>query len=430
MSIFERFLIQAREEPKEDTEPDTLEDALVSAGYKDGTIDSDNAMEIPAFKAAVDTIAGTVAALPIKLYEKREDRVREVEDDCRVELLNCDTGDTLTAVEMKRAMVIDYFVNKGGFAYVNRIGNEVRSIHYVDANEITELHNQDPIFKVGAYMIRGKTYHDWQFIRILHDSKDGRLGKSFVAQNQKLLSVGYKTLQYEQGLVTRGGQKRGFLRSQKKLSGEVIKSLKRAFSRLYSDNTENFVVLNDGIEFQESNQTSLEMQLSEIKESNSNDIFSVFKLPPGIIKGGATEDDRDNFIRYCVMAILSEFKVALDRALLLEEEKERGYFFDFDLSEFAKANMRDRWAAWANAKKQGLVQIDEFRSSENLPPLGMDYVNIGLNDVLFDTDKKQLIIPNMAQVIDLATMKVLSANNPDLKNEGEGGDKNEGGDQK
>ena len=202
------------------------------------------------------------------------------------------------------------------------------------------------------------------------------------------------------------------------------RGLKKAFSRLYSDNTENFIVLNEGIDFQESNQTSLEMQLSEIKENNSNDIYSVFKLPAGIIRGGASEDDRDNFIRYCIMAILAEFTVALDRALLLESEKEDGYFFDFDLTEFAKANMRDRWAAWANAKKQGLVQIDEFRSSENLPPLGMDYVNIGLNDVLFDTDSKKLIIPNMAQVIDLETMTVLSAKTPQVNSEG--GDNNEG----
>ena len=82
--------------------------------------------------------------------------------------------------------------------------------------------------------------------------------------------------------------------------------------------------------------------------------------------------------------------------------------------------MPDRWAAWANAKSQGLVQVDEFRASENLPPLGMDYVNIGLNDVLFDVAKRQMIIPNMGQVIDLNTMQVLSAQNPSVETGEEG----------
>lgn len=424
MSLLEKLFIQARDNPNDESSSDVLEDAVMSASVFGESIDRTKAMEVPAFNASVDTIAGIVAALPIRLYHREEDRVTEIKNDKRVELLNCDTGDTLTAAEMKKAMVEDYFCSHGGFAYVNKVGNEVKSIHYVDANEVSEMHNEDPIFKKCEYMIRGKRYYDWQFIRILHDTRDGRFGRSVVSQNQNLLAIGYKTLQFEQGLVARGGQKRGFLKSARKLSDSVVRGLKKAFSRLYSDNTENFIVLNEGLDFQESNQTSLEMQLSEIKENNSNDIFSVFKLPAGIIRGGASEDDRDNFIRYCIMAILAEFTVALDRALLLESEKEDGYFFDFDLTEFAKANMRDRWAAWANAKKQGLVQIDEFRSSENLPPLGMDYVNIGLNDVLFDTDSKKLIIPNMAQVIDLETMTVLSAKTPQVNSEG--GDNNEG----
>ena len=121
------------------------------------------------------------------------------------------------------------------------------------------------------------------------------------------------------------------------------------------------------------------------------------------------------------MTVLDELCTAFNSALLLETEKQDMYF-EFDLTEFSKANMRDRWEAWANAKDKGLVQVDEFRREENLPPLGMDYVNMGLNDVLYDTVKKQLIIPNMGTVIDLETMDVLSNANPSISpNDGDGG---------
>ena len=415
MGLFDFFTRDATPDTGETTEPvePAIDDALLSALLDQSKVGKKQAMGIPAFAACVDVISSTVAALPVKLYRRTGDRVEEVRNDDRVRLLNAETGDTLNAAEMKAAMVRDYYTDKGGFVYVNRVGNEVVSLHYVDPAYIGFNANADPIFKRYRILVGGKEYEPWRFIRILRNTKDGRQGQSVIEQNNQLLNVAYSTLKFEQSQVQRGGSKRGFLKSARKLTEPILKQLRTAFRRLYSSNEENFVVLNEGVEFQEASETSLEMQLAETKEANSKDIYALFKIPPAIIQGGATENDRDNFVRYCIMALLAEIKTALDSALLLEVEKS-DYFFDFDLTEFSKANMKDRWEAWANAKDKGLVQVDEFRYSENLPPLGMDYVNMGLNDVLFEPNKKQLIIPNMGTVIDLETMDVLSNANPSL----------------
>lgn len=415
MGLFDRIF--TRDNETDDGANETLEpevDAtLLSALLDDGAIGKKQAMSVPAFAACVDVISSTVAALPVMLYRRVGDRVEKVTDDDRVRLLNGETGDTLNAAELKAALVRDYYTDKGGFAYVNRVGNRVASIHYVDPSHISFQANTDPIFKRYVVMVDGVRYEPWRFIRVLRNTKDGRKGQSIIEQNNRLLNVAYKTLVFEQSQVQRGGNKRGFLKSAKKLTEPILKQLRKAFQRLYSSNSENFVVLNEGVEFQEASETSLEMQLAETKAANSKDIYALFKIPPAIIQGGATENDRDNFVRYCIMALLAEIKTAFDSALLLEDEK-RSYFFDFDLTEFSKANMKDRWEAWANAKDKGLVQVDEFRYEENLPPLGMDYVNMGLNDVLYEPNKKQLIIPNMGTVIDLETMDVLSNSNPSL----------------
>ena len=92
MSFIEKFFIQARDDPKTEENTDSLEDALVSASLYSEDIDRQKAMEIPAYKAAVDTIAGTVAALPIRLYKKTNDSVVEVKGDKRVEPYCCRRG--------------------------------------------------------------------------------------------------------------------------------------------------------------------------------------------------------------------------------------------------------------------------------------------------------------------------------------------------
>ena len=394
-----------------------MDSALLSALLFQDTVGKADAMGIPAFAACVDVISSTVAALPVRLYRRVGNKVEEVRDDRRVRLLNGETGDALNATELKAALVRDYYTDKGGFAYVHRVGNEVESIHYVDPAHISFQANTDPIFKRYKILVDGKAYEPWRFVRVLRNTKDGRKGQSVIEQSNQLLNVAYTTLKFEQSQVQRGGSKRGFLKSPRKLAEPILRQLRTAFHRLYSSNAENFVVLNEGVEFQEASETSLEMQLAETKAENSKDIYALFKVPPAIIQGGATENDRDNFVRYCIMGLLAEMKPAFDAALLLESEKGT-YYFDFDLTEFSKANMKDRWEAWANAKDKGLVQVDEFRYEENLPPLDMSYVNMGLNDVLYDPGKKQLIIPNMGTVIDLETMDVLSSQNPSLAPKG------------
>ena len=57
------------------------------------------------------------------------------------------------------------------------------------------------------------------------------------------------------------------MKAKNRVAKEVIDMLKEAFRRLYANNTENVVVLNDGLEFQESSSTSVEMQLNENKEN-------------------------------------------------------------------------------------------------------------------------------------------------------------------
>jgi len=62
-------------------------------------------------------------------------------------LLNDDTGDTLDSVQFWRALITDYFLGKGGYAYINRNRNNVSSLHYVNEDYIAIIKNTDPIFR-------------------------------------------------------------------------------------------------------------------------------------------------------------------------------------------------------------------------------------------------------------------------------------------
>lgn len=394
-----------RAEPETKTETETSEDALLIASLSDDVMTREQAMNVPTFSSCVNKIAEAISTIPIKLYRlDAAGRLEEIKGDRRVGLLNNDTGDTLDSVQFKRALTRDYLLGKGGYAYINKNGLDVQSIHYVKESEISFMYNVDPIFKDYDILVQGAVYKPFQFLKLLRNTEDGRSGQSVVAENSEVISVAYHSLKYEKNLVKTGGNKKGFIKSPRKLAKEAIEALKTAWRRLYQNNTENVVVLNEGLEFQEASNTSVEMQLNENKRTNGDEICKLFGMPPAVVSGKATEQDRADFVQFCLNPILKEFECALNRDLLLETEKGI-YFFAADTSELTKGDIEKRFKAYETASRNGFLQIDEIRRKENYPPLGMDFVRLGLQDVLFDPETRQFYIPNMNETGGIGKIK-------------------------
>ena len=69
--------------------------------------------------------------MPVKLYKYKQGKVEEQDNDPRVRLLNNDTGDTLDPFQFKKAIVEDYLMGKGGYAYIRKFRNRVTGLFYV-----------------------------------------------------------------------------------------------------------------------------------------------------------------------------------------------------------------------------------------------------------------------------------------------------------
>ena len=142
MGIFSKF--KTRAEPT--VEPQ-IDDVLLRTLLNGETITREKALMLPAVSSCVDLISNFVACMPVKLYKYKQGTVTEVEGDTRTRLLNGDTGDTLDGYQVKKAMVEDYLLGKGGYAYIHRQRNDVTGIFYVEEKDIAILKNADPVHK-------------------------------------------------------------------------------------------------------------------------------------------------------------------------------------------------------------------------------------------------------------------------------------------
>ena len=391
---------------KRNTESErSIDDVLLSAILSQDSISCEQALNIPAVARCVNLISETVSMIPIKLYrEDTADGKRKTVEvtDSRCDLLNEDTKDTLDGAQFKKALVRDYLLNGNAYAYINKQRNLVKSLHYVDSKNITINQNFDPIFKDYNILVHGQTYKPFEFLKILRATKDGARGSGVIEENGELLKVAYTTLKFEQNLVSTGGNKKGFINAKNRLTKEAIDALKAAWYKFYSNNDENVIILNEGLTFQEASNTSVEMQLNESKKSMSDSILEIFGVP--------TDWSWETFIKTAIMPILATFECALNRDLLLEKEK-KSFYFAFDTKEIIKGDIKTRFEAYKTALESNLMQIDEVRYLENLEPLGLNFIKLGLQDVLFNPVTKEVYTPNTNQITNIENK------NGGLKNE-------------
>ena len=131
------------------------------------------------------------------------------------------------------------------------------------------------------------------------------------------------------------------------------------------------------------------------------------------------------------MRIAYAFGTALNRDFLLEKEK-KSYYFAPDLTELSKCSIKDRYEAYQIAISSGFKTRNEIRYLEGDDAVeGLDMINIGLGDVLFDPKTKQIYTPNTNQMVKMGEVnkndKQIYEDNKENKQQN--GEEAEGGEQ-
>lgn len=361
-----------------------------------------DALSIPAVATAVSFITSTVAALPIRLYRKENSCIQEVVNDYRLRLLNTDTGDVLDAVQMKAAFIADYLLDGNGYIYLEKNGNRIESMYYIDSTYVSVTSNTDKIHKKSRIYLNGKKYPDTDVMRITRDSVDGSTGTGIPQQNALLLNSMLSALKYENSSV-QNGAKRGFLRLSDRnttLSPEAVAQIRKNWQRLQStDGGGEVVFLNNGLEFVPVQLTAAEQQINESKAKNSELVYNLFGLTSELFTPTtATNDVYIRTVKTAILPIIAAVNNALNKYMLLEKEKETLYFA-IDENELLRSTITERYTAYDLAIKTGWLQVDEVRRMEQLPPLGLNFVKLTQSDVLYDPSTNNIFSANTAKTM-------------------------------
>lgn len=295
----------------------------------------------------------------------------------------------------------DLIMEGSCYCYIGKNGNKAESLQYVPNYRVAVIDNGRLINRQVSYLIDGQRYDDFNLVRAVRNSTDGVRGRGLLDDNSMQISSMYNALVYENGVISKGVRK-GFLKSEGRLTVKALEALKRAWRYMTSKlGQSDVIVLNKGITFESADSTAVENQLNESKQTNADLVYKLF----GFTADTFTNEKAFNiFIKTTVMPIVNCFTESINRALLLEDEKGT-YYFSLDMNDLQKADMLTRFNAYKTALDSNWISADEIRQREDLSPMGIDFVSMNLANVFYYPKDKKVYTPNTGILSDLNDLK-------------------------
>jgi phage portal protein BeeE len=144
-----------------------------------------------------------------------------------------------------------------------------------------------------------------------------------------------------------------------------------------------------------------EIQMTDTKKNTNSEICKLFGVPESIVNSVigkqyvSIEQNNLAFLKNTLAPIIFSIESAMDRALLLENEKKKGYFFRFDTTELTRATDKDQVATLVAAMSGGLLTVNEARARYDVAPIAEDILKLSTGDVLLDPKSGEVKVPNV-----------------------------------
>lgn len=401
----ELFGLETREQDSIDI--DSHDQKLMNQifGIAEDNVTPKDVLEIPIVNACLTRISHIVASSEIKMYEKTSKGIKQIKNDVRVQMLNTsiDNG-TMNSFEFKKTLVQDYYLKGHSYFYIKRKGNKVKDIVYLP--EVSVTYNSDIFNKHYKVMAQTKELKLYETLRVTRNTSNGVTGTSIVKESNLHFLLTLKTMERMLLDVKRGFLPKGFFKTDAGV--KRIDKIREDVNNIINDIGTGYMILNRGIDFEPLDKKKDVEKEVKANTQELNKIASMFGIPISIITGGASEEDKYNFINFTILPLFATIEASLNRDLLLENEKDK-YYFSFETRKLLKGNMYERYKAYEIAIKNNTLSMDEVRDLENMERLNFNFYKMNIADAFYYPDKQLLVNVNSGVALDLDNVQVTTS---------------------
>ena len=343
-------------------------------------VSGDTAMNFSAVFNAVQIIAGTIASLPLVLYRRPDEKSKErFTNHPLYDVLHNQPNPQMTSFNFREMLQAHLLLRGNAYAQIVRdTAGRVVELWPWNPESVEILYKGREVF----YKLRVTATEELILpaVDVLHIPGlgfDGRLGYSVLTKARESMGLGLAMETFQARFYGAGTNIGGVLEHPGRLGEEAHKRLKADIDEKYSGlgKSHRVLVLEEGMKYVKSGMPLEDAQFLESRVFQIAEICRWFNLPPHKLKelSKATfsniEQQQIEFVQDSIRPWLVRWEQHLVWKLLTAEDR-RTLFAEFLIDGLLRGDTKSRMEAYAVMRQNGIISADEWRSKENMNPIG------------------------------------------------------------
>ena len=337
------------------------------------------AMECAPVRAAVQVVSETIAQIPVAVYQRGDDGSRQnVKDHPVYSLLQIVANDWTAGSTFREEMTRDALLERhGAFAFINRVDGKPIELIRLDPRqyeiEITHV-NSEPVYRI----IGGGTDQIIDKANLFHLPTPSRstigLYGGLLHDARQAIGLAIVMERHAATLFGRGARPSGILKFPTKLDAVTSARMKASWQAAHGGRSSGgTAILEEGVDWQALTLNSVDTQFLELRKFSIEEISRHFGVNPIFLQdlGRATwsnaEAMSNQFIAFSIVPWIRRWQGEIVLKLFTPEER-ANFSVEFNTDSLLRADFDKRMDGWGKAVAARIVNPNEARAAENLPP--------------------------------------------------------------
>jgi HK97 family phage portal protein len=336
------------------------------------------AMHYDTVYSCVRILTDSIASLPLIVYQKKGEQRERAVNLPIYQLLHDAPNDWQTAIDWRSLMVTHLCLWGNSYSHIvrNLKGEPIQLQPILPTRvEVKQATDWTVTYSVSQETGEKKTYPASEILHVRNMSMGGLVGVAPIDMLKDAIGLGIAAEAYQAKFFQNLAKPSGVLKLPKSLATpEAIKRFKAKMKEAISGESQNdFLVLDEGAEWQQISLSSEDSELTLTRKYQKAAIAGAYGVPLYKLNemDGAkfrnVEQQALEFVKWSLLPYFERIEQAMFRKLLTKEQQKVCYF-EHLIENALRGDIKTRYESYQLAIMNGIMNPDDARRMENLPP--------------------------------------------------------------